>query len=127
MLNGFRLKMIYINVLLLEIFLAPLSGICDSTDGHYTVYGPGNDSCGKFLEARRNKNDAIYATWAAGYVTAINHASPATYDILGKSDSHGAVVWLENYCHQNPLKKFASAVETLVDELYPRRTTQAPE
>jgi hypothetical protein len=42
------------------------------------------------------------------------------------SDLNGAMLWIENYCKTHPLEVFAEAVESLVDELYPKRTTQQP-
>jgi hypothetical protein len=67
-----------------------------------------------------------YTTWSAGYLTAFNLRTPGTYDILGNTDINGAMLWLENYCRNNPLERFATAWNELFNELSPTRTTQKP-
>jgi len=78
------------------------------------------------VDDRRNGSGVYYEMWVTGYVTAFNHVYPATYDILGNTDITGAMLWLENHCRQNPLRQFGVAVNALINELYPTRTTQAP-
>ena len=92
------------------------------------VRGFGLNSCGSFVEAQRSDKMAslMYGNWLAGYLTAINRTTPGIYDIVNKVDHSGLMQWIENYCNQNPLKSFSDAVETLVIELYPKRTTTAP-
>ncbi len=113
-------------------FLLPLvvpgsgMGMDADVNGKYTVYGFGAESCGTFVEARRNRKNAFYLAWVTGYITAVNKVSPTTYDMLGNTDFEGAMLWIENYCNTHPLKTFAYAVNSLVDELYPTRKTQKP-
>jgi len=123
--NPFRIKMISLSCLLLLLVL-PVSGRCVDTNGRYVAYGYGADSCGTFLEARRTKTDTNDLSWVTGYLTAVDTTYPITYGILGSSGLDGAMVWIENYCDQNPLRPFAIAVYSLVDELYPQRITQQP-
>jgi hypothetical protein len=85
----------------------------------------GGKFCGKFVEERRNRHDILYPIWVTGYLTAVNVHTP-TYDILGATDIDGAMIWLENYCNQNPLKDFSVAVDAIVNEIDPKRTTKAP-
>ena len=112
--------------LLVLSLLAPVPGICVDTDRSYEVYGYGVKSCGSFVQEKKNTNGVLYNAWVAGYLTAVNLTSPVLYSILGKTDINGAMLWLENYCNKNPLKNFVDAVQALVNELYPNRTTQAP-
>ena len=125
MLHPLRIKMISLSFLLL-LLVIPLSGRCVDTNGRYVAYGYGADSCDSFLEARRTKTDTNYISWVTGYLTAVDTTYPITYGILGSSDLDRAMVWLENYCAQHPLRQFAIAVYTLVDDLYPQRITQQP-
>ena len=110
----------------LLLLVLPLAGRCVDTNGWYEAYGYGADSCGTFLEARRNKTDTNYISWVTAYLTAVDTTYPITYGILGSLDLDGAMVWLEHYCDHNPLSQFAIAVYSLVDELYPQRITQQP-
>src|SRR6266404_2495284 len=102
-------------------FLLPLvvpgsgMGMDADVNGKYTVYGFGAESCGTFVEARRNRKNAFYLAWVTGYITAVNKVSPTTYDMLGNTDFEGAMLWIENYCNTHPLKTFAYAVNSLVD------------
>ena len=125
MLNPLRIKMIALSCLLV-LLVTPLAGRCVDTNGRYVAYGYGADSCGTFLEARGTKTDTSYIPWVTGYLTAVDTTYPITYGILGSSDIDRAMLWLDDYCDQHPLRQFAIAVYTLVDELYPQRITQQP-
>ena len=105
-LHPLRIKMIALSLLLL-LLVIPLSGRCVDTNGRYVAYGYGADSCDSFLEARRTKTDTNYISWVTGYLTAVDTTYPITYGILGSSDLDRAMVWLENYCAQHPLRQFA--------------------
>src|SRR5262245_52544462 len=100
--------------------LMSLSGICLDIDGHYTSMGYGGSSCGKFVEARNNEHSKVaYATWVTGYMTAVNQERANTFSIAGNTDLDGLMLWIENYCKDNPLILFSNAVAKLVLEIYP--------
>jgi len=92
----------------------------------------GDSTCSTFVaardEGRRGDNRRVneYADWMAGYLTANSVFVPDTYDILGSSDMNAVLLWLENYCKQNPLNTFAAAAEAVTAALYPKRTRNSP-
>ncbi len=96
------------------------------TSGKFIVLGVGSESCGKFVQERRQGRDNVYRGWVTGYLTAINLSTPNTYNILGSTDLDGILLWLENHCGQQPLDSVASATEALVMELMPNRRQRKP-
>jgi hypothetical protein len=56
-----------------------------------------------------------------GYFTAFNRLSASTVNILGNSDLKSAMLWMDNWCKANPLKRIAQGMELLTEELYPNR------
>jgi len=124
MLKTFRIHTVCLSFMILLSLILSGSGICRDVHGDFMGYGVGGESCGKFIEKRRNRQDTGYMHWVTGYLTAINLERPMTYNILGTTDIHGAMLWLENYCQRYPLIDVNDAVDALADELYPKRATQ---
>jgi hypothetical protein len=90
----------------------------------YMVLGVGGHSCGAYVGASSDSNDrgVYYATWLAGYLTAVNvqlwmlsEPGPAdtSADILEGTDVRGAMLWLENYCRAHPTTVFSDAAHHL--------------
>jgi len=61
-----------------------------------------------------------------GYITSYNLSTPATFDIVAKTNLKFTILWLDNYCKQNPTKSFPQAVASLMTELYPTRQKERP-
>ena len=91
----------------------------------YLRVGYGIESCDAFVSAYgyHQVEEAGYANWLAGYVTAINKALPDTYDIKRDLDLHGVMDWVLGWCerreHQH--KDVADAAAAFVKAQYPRR------
>ena len=86
----------------------------------HMVYGVGNDSCGKWSAARKDGSYYEMANWVAGYITAVDTASPYMpegYKELRKTDADAYSAWLDNYCKANPLETLAKASMALVAAL----------
>jgi hypothetical protein len=88
------------------------------------AYGEATASCGSFVESKQNENQRyIYLAWLNGYLTAVNkyHGDVKSYnglrDIKAGRDRQALLLWLENYCRENPLDNFARAVFMLQHEL----------
>ncbi len=120
-------------VLAMFLFL-PATVNAKDIDGNYQSYlDEAMGSCGQYVaardEARRGapRKSNTHLSWMAGYLTAYNLQTPDTQDILGQTDREAILLWLENYCKQNPLTDFADAMESLTDELHPKRIRKAPE
>jgi hypothetical protein len=77
-------------------------------------------SCGQYVaardEARRTSDNRIvnvHIYWIFGYETAYNLLAPDTYSISGDTDILAMLLWLENYCKENPLVTFPEAMQLL--------------
>lgn len=89
------------------------------------IRGAGTVSCSQYLEATPEQKK--YAeTWWAGYVTAMNRATPRTYHLLGQMSTADANRWLENYCRNNPDRRLAIAVHEMLRAAYPNRLQASP-
>jgi hypothetical protein len=100
-------------VLSLLVGAAPPANAADS-DGVYTVFGIGNDSCGSYIDARRHDKDIHYADWLGGFVSATNHDIHGVKNTLEGTDLAGAMLWLENYCSSHPMQDFSQAALALL-------------
>lgn len=121
-------------ILAMSLFLPATVNAGDIDDRYYVFVFKGQlGSCGQYVAARNEgrrgeyRKQNIHVSWIAGYLTAYNRQTPDTYDIRGQTDMSAMLLWLENYCKQNPLTAFAQTVERLTDELHPKRIRKAPE
>jgi hypothetical protein len=80
--------------------------------GHYTVYGAGTESCGKWLAEKNVLLRNTTVNWLLGYVTAMG-----TWVPLSHTDSDAMAAWVDKYCRENPLKGVSEAAAALVFEL----------
>lgn len=88
------------------------------------AYGEATASCGSFVESKQNETQRyIYLAWLNGYLTGANkyQSGVKTYDglrdIKAGRDPQALMLWLDNYCRENPLDNFARAVFMLQNEL----------
>jgi hypothetical protein len=113
-------------------FVMPLLSSGSDKEGNYWVLGFANDSCGQVVENIENHRDPwrhIYMATALGYLSAYNKLKPDTYNILGtigKTDADAVVVWIVNYCRNNPFSRLSMALEQLTIDLYPNRLVKKP-
>ena len=109
----------------------------------FSGFGEGNRACDEFvaarqveLAARTSKGGAenvqytmAYAAMYAfveGWVTAADLFLPHTYSLFPRG-LEPAMIWLDNYCRQNPSKKLAAALPMLWLEAFPSREQAAPQ
>lgn len=92
-------------------------------DGLFAIKGSGTATCAEFLEARRAATPAYYlfGGWLNGYLTARNHADPATFDLAPWQTTDMLAIALEDICKPRPQESFFRAVETLVAGLREQR------
>lgn len=89
------------------------------------VYGEGITSCGSYVESKNNETQRyIYLAWLNGYLSAYNQYQSSklkkfngSHDVKRGLDPQALMLWLENYCRENPLDTFIRAVIMLRDEL----------
>ncbi len=91
----------------------------DSTGDYVTV----SESCGTFVRDYTRGGSLRYQSqaWVNGYVSAYNRLMSDTRDIRGGTDMESMMLWLNNYCREQPLKSLDDAMEVLTKELFPRR------
>lgn len=77
------------------------------------VYGLGANSCGVWIEKRRQNDHFSMAQWMLGYISAAGYFGPD----LREGDSAAFVAYMDNYCQANPLHQFAEGVRRLINEL----------
>jgi hypothetical protein len=101
-----------------------------------TVWGAGNDSCGRYLEeyaARPNSRFAEEISWLQGSLTALNvdavlkmsdrfgWEKSAEFDLLKHADVAGLEAWVLNYCRANTTKNLNDAAAVFMTELAEQR------
>jgi len=89
-----------------------------------TIYGVGVNSCAEYFSARESKNQGMiyqYRAWMDGYFSATSMWKPDFNDENITSQKRVALLmWLDNYCRENPLKSFVVAIQALEQELVQR-------
>ncbi len=136
--------------LLLALIVAVFAFSQAEAQGTYAIYGVGKNSCGMWLEGRDkfagksavpvSETGALAVTdagalavtrmreqWVIGYVSAFNlwgpwpEGWPEVRDIGKGTDEAGMLVWIDNWCRDNPLEQVASATEVLIGHLRERQ------
>ncbi len=126
MLHTARLTLVHLLAPILLIMFMPVPGNSSDAQGNYVALGFGLESCQTFLHARSNGLDLPYRHWLTGYLTAVNKLTKDTVDIRGTTDIDGMMGLLEQYCMKHRHHSFSHAMESLVSDLYPKRTTHMP-
>lgn len=72
---------------------------------------------GKVIDAHAIATEAyaLELGWAAGYLTAVNEYFPGEIN----TDMASAMLFVENYCRENPLSNFGAGLSELVYEIDP--------
>ena len=91
--------------------------------GRYWIYGVGRQTCQTYLEARKTGGFAeiSYKNWISGYLTSSNRSTEDTYNILGNTDFHGAMAWLDRYCEKNRKNTVYMAIANLTAVMHQNR------
>ena len=80
------------------------------------IVGAGAMSCGKLI-AVDERDRGYFFTWAQGYLTGLNvkylFNDPSGFGSTDLQDRDGQKLWLENYCRENALDTYWSAVNQL--------------
>jgi hypothetical protein len=113
--------------------LLPIGCWASDQNGKYReTYTPDHGSCASYLLAQNecghgNCRDLnTFSDWLMGYITAYNSSTPDTFDIVANTNLKSTILWLGNYCKQNPSKSFSQSVESLMNELYKTRQKERP-
>lgn len=79
--------------------------------------GSGVGSCGEYAREDNIDYRRWYEHWATGYISGVNSSKRGKTDFSNGVAPKGLTQWLENYCRENPLTSFGSAVDAMLDEL----------
>ena len=91
-------------------------------EGDYVVHGHGKHTCADFISKKSSLfTQTYYFVWLQGYFSHYNMVTPDTQDIWQDMDFNGAILWIENYCRNNPPDDINTAALALIKELYPQR------
>jgi hypothetical protein len=87
------------------------------------TYGAGTKTCGAWVEKRKEDDHFAMAQWMLGYVSAAGYYGDFR---LRESEGQALVVWMDNYCQQNPLETFEKGVQKLIDSLRKEGSRKKP-
>ena len=80
----------------------------------------------KFWEKKEDKTDETenfdkYRNYIKGYITAYNIFTEDTYSITGVMKEKDVIVWLNDYCKENPMSSLETALTNFTFEVYDKR------
>lgn len=79
------------------------------------VYGLGTtNTCGAFIRSLNTPEYNRYFDYTAGFITGQNVALPNGGNVLGNANLNDAMLAVEKFCRDNPLKAFISGLTALV-------------
>jgi hypothetical protein len=97
-----------------------VSARAEQPEEPFLVLSVGSSTCGTFVRSDRNTKE-LYLGWAVGFITGLNSRASGRDRYAGQGwERNASLVWLENYCTQNPLAPFIAAAEHLRDALSDR-------
>jgi hypothetical protein len=78
----------------------------------------GSTDCGQWTQKPSNPRKA----WLLGFMSGLNFANPSRSDALNKlSSADQIIVWMDNYCKDNPLNDVAVGGRELYAELLKKK------
>ena len=106
--------------LLFSVILSlPTKANAIDAKGNFTYRGAGakDGSCGGYVREDNIDTRRVYEHWLMGYISGFNSAKRGKADFSNGVDPQGLIQWIENYCKENPLSSFGSAVDAILVEL----------
>lgn len=101
-------------IFLPSLFTILLATASYAKDGS-VVMGAGNDSCGKWLESRETPSSHYqYKQWIFGFVSGTNWTNSKKQ--ATPPDGEATVLFIDQYCKNNPLHTLVLAAAALVQE-----------
>ena len=122
-----RLKKPVVHLLVAASLCAPVLAQATSARGEFGVKGIGASDCATAVREYKGgtPNAMMYGGWLYGYLTAVNQATPDTFDLATWQDLNTLTNFVIEYCQKNPRTSFAQAVFNLTAALKPMRLTAA--
>lgn len=103
----------------------PMLAQAAAAHGEFGVKGIGASECSNAVReyAAGTPNAMMYGGWLYGYLTAVNQATPNTFDLATWQDLNTLTNFVIEYCRKNPGTSFAQAVFNMTAALKPARLT----
>jgi hypothetical protein len=80
-----------------------------------TIIDIKGNSCGKWVETRKNNSSSQREAWIAGYLSGVAYESEN--NVFVSIDAESIYLWTDKYCAENPLNEVAVAAYNLFLEL----------
>ena len=81
----------------------------------YIIYGEGTISCGRLVsESSNSVLRPVRAAWVRGFISGYGYIHVG---VLKETDADAINVWIDNYCHANPLEDVSKGAEALAKVL----------
>jgi len=110
-------------LLVVFIALVAISFQAAATDssGNHAVWGKGKQSCFAYSQARENGDASEFKDFMMGYLTATNVMMEKTYSISGKMNLKTILEWVDEYCEEQPMSSYESALTEFTMTHYKQR------
>jgi hypothetical protein len=79
-----------------------------------SLWGAGQESCGRWSETRHTPTHYQYIQWVEGFISGVNWA--CRMQQAQPLDTAAIVAFMDRYCTNNPLHPIVKAAEVLVHE-----------
>ncbi len=105
--------------LFLPIVMLLLTIVTSSIQANTLLYGAGTESCGSWLEERKLGHSSLvynhYVGWVTGYVSGFMVSVGS--GVYRDTDLDAMLVYIDNYCQENPIEQFGNGARLLVFDL----------
>ena len=107
--------------LALSLMFLSTTAYAVDTSGNYAIWGAGKKSCISYTESAAKGEVDFFNNYMEGFLTAYNIFTEKTYSISGKMYKDQIVEWLTNYCEENPMSSFETALTSFTFDHYDKR------
>jgi hypothetical protein len=94
-------------------------------NGRFQILGAGAHKCSDYLSATPEQK-LVVETWWAGYTTAMNRSTAATYNLVGNMQIADVNAAITRLCQDSPNEFLAITVHKVLEQAYPNRVQRSP-
>lgn len=118
------LRWVRVGALTLLLGSAPVHAA--DKNGRFATKGAGLATCGNMLAIAENSPSVLlrFAGWTAGYVSATNHITENTFDILQFETAETVFQYVYDYCQKHPELNFSIATANIVELMRATKLSQ---
>ncbi|HIF51257.1 MAG TPA: hypothetical protein EYQ42_07010 [Thiotrichaceae bacterium] len=108
-------------IIALVLVLTSSSTFAIDSKGNYAVWGLGKKSCFGYTQAIAGGDIENFKHYIKGFLTAYNMFTEKTYSIARKMNINEIAESLEDYCAENPMSGFETALLNFTFDRYDSR------